>query len=182
MELMVRGLVGWRIFTGSQSFLIAGYRTYVCAKNPKGERKNPMFLMDRGGHLGLGAFKLRCWRRLLRVLWTARRSNQSILKEISPEYSLEGLMLKPKLQYFSHLMAKNWLTGKDPDAGKDWRQEEKATTEDEIFGWHHWLDGRESEWTPGVGDVQGGLACCDSWSRKESDTTEQLNWTELIDI
>ena len=73
---------------------------------------------------------------------------------------------------------KSWLIGKDPDAGRDWGQVEKGTTEDEMAGWHHWLDGRESEWTPGVGDGQGGLACCDSWGRKESDTTERLNWTE----
>ena len=74
---------------------------------------------------------------------------------------------------------KSWLIGKDPDAGKDWRQEEKGMTEDEMAGWHHWLDGREFEWTLGVGDGQGGLTCCDSWGRKESDMTEQLNWTEL---
>ena len=74
---------------------------------------------------------------------------------------------------------KSWLIGKDSDAGRDWGQEEKGTTEDEMTGWHHWLDGCESEWTPGVGDGQGGLACCDSWGRKESDTTERLNWTEL---
>ena len=96
--------------------------------------------------------------------WTARRSNQSILKEISPEYSLEGLMLKQKLQYFGHLMhAKSWLILKDPDAGKDWRQEEKGTTEDEMVGWHHWLDGHEFEEAPGVGDGQGSLACCSPW-------------------
>ena len=76
--------------------------------------------------------------------------------------------------------AKSWLTGKDSDAGRDWGQEEKGKTEDEMAGWHHWLDGRESEWTPGVGDGQGGLEWCDSWGRKESDTTEWLNWTELI--
>ena len=75
--------------------------------------------------------------------------------------------------------AKSWLIGKDCDAGRDWGQEEKGTTEDEMAGWHHWLDRYESEWTPGVGDGQGGLVCCDSWSRKESDTTERLNWTEL---
>ena len=68
---------------------------------------------------------------------------------------------------------------KDSDAGRDWGQEEKGTTEDEMAGWYHWLDGSESGWTPGVGDVQGGLACCDSWGRKESDTTEWLNWTGL---
>ena len=77
------------------------------------------------------------------------------------------------------LHAKSWLIGKDSDAGRDWGQEEKGKTEDEMARWHHWLDGRESEWTPGVGDGQGGLACCDSWGRK-SDTTERLNWTELI--
>ena len=75
--------------------------------------------------------------------------------------------------------AKSWLIGKDSDAGRDWGQEEKGTTENEMAGWHHWLDGRESGWTPGVGDGQGGLACCNSWGRKESDMTERLNWTEL---
>ena len=75
--------------------------------------------------------------------------------------------------------AKSWFIGKDSDAGRDWGQEEKGMTEDEMAGWHYWLDGRESGWTPGVGDEQGALACCDSWGRKESDTTEWLNWTEL---
>ena len=75
---------------------------------------------------------------------------------------------------------KSWLIGKDSDAGRDWGQEEKGTMEDEMAGWLHRLDGRESEWTPGVGDGQGGLACCDSWDHKESDTTERLNWTEWI--
>jgi len=84
------------------------------------------------------------------------------------------MMLKQNLQYFGHFM-QSWLIGKDSDAGRDWGQEEKGTTEDEVAGWHHWLDGREFEWTPGVGDGQGGLACCDSWGHKESDTTERLN-------
>ena len=75
---------------------------------------------------------------------------------------------------------KSWLIGKDSDAGRDWGQEEKGTTEDAMAGWHHGLYGRESEWTLGVGDWQGGLACCDSWGCKELDTTERLNWTELI--
>ena len=75
--------------------------------------------------------------------------------------------------------AKSWLIGKDSDAGRDWGQEKKGMTEDEMAGWHHWLYGRESNWTPGVDDGQGGLACCDSWGRKESDMTERLNWTEL---
>ena len=128
----------------------------------------------------IDAFELWCWRRLLRVPWTARRSSQSILKEISPGCSLEGMMLKLKLQYFGHLM---WRVDslEKTDAGRDWGQEEKGTTEDEMAGWHHQLDGCEFEWTPGVGDGQGGLACCDSWGRKESDTTERLNWTEPIE-
>ena len=86
----------------------------------------------------IDAFELWCWRRLLRVPWTARRFNQSILKEISPEYSLEGLILKLKLQYFGHLMRRTDFFWKDPDAGIEWRQE-KRTTEDETVGWHHWL-------------------------------------------
>ena len=96
-------------------------------------------------------------------------------KEISPGISLEGMMLKLKLQYFGHLMRRVDSLEKT-DAGRDWGQ--KGTTEDEMAGWHHWLDGRESEWTSGAGDGQGGLVCCDSWGCKESDTTERLNWTE----
>ena len=75
--------------------------------------------------------------------------------------------------------AKSWCIGKNPWAGRDWGQEEKGTTEDEMAGWYHRLNGRESEWTPGVSDGQGGLECCDSWGHKESDTTEQLNWIVL---
>ena len=126
----------------------------------------------------IDTFELWYWRRLLRVPWTAQWSNQSILKEISPEYSLERLMLKLKLQYFGHLL-RSVDSLKKTDAGRDWGQEEKGTTEDEMAGWHHCLDGRESEWTPGAGDGQGGLVFCDSWGCKESDTTEQLNWTDI---
>ena len=126
----------------------------------------------------IDAFELWCWRRLLRVPWTARGSNQSILKEISPGCSLEGLILKLKLLLWAPHV-KSWLIRKDPDAGRDWGQEKKGTTEDEMAGWHHRLDGQEFEWTPGVGDRQRGLACCNSWGRKESDTTEWLKWTEL---
>ena len=116
-----------------------------------------------------------CWRRLLRVPWTARKSNQCILKEISPEYSLEGLMLRLKLPILWPPDTKNLLIGKAPDAGKDWRRE-KGTTEDERVEWHHQLDGHEFEQAPEVGDGQGSLVCCHPWQHKESDTTEQLNW------
>ena len=118
----------------------------------------------------IDAFELWCWRRLLRVPWTARRSNQSILKEISPRCSLEGLMLKLKVQYFGHLM---WRVDslEKTDAGRDWGQKEKGMTEDEMAGWPHWLDGHE------FGDEQRGLACCNSWGRKELDTkSNYLLW------
>ena len=91
------------------------------------------------------AFELWCWRRFLRVPWTARRSNQSILKEMSPGISLEGMMLKLKLQYFGHLIRIVDSLEKDSDTGRDWGQEEKGMTEDEMAGWHHQLDGCESE-------------------------------------
>ena len=127
----------------------------------------------------IDAFELWYCRRLLRVCWTARISNQSVLKEISPEYSLEGLMLKLKLQYCDHLMRRTDFLRKDPDARKNWRQEQKGMTEDEMAGWHHQLDGHEFEQALGIGDGQWSLACCSLWGRKESDTTQQLNWTEL---
>ena len=130
-------------------------------------------------HWRTDAFELWFWRRLLRVPWTARRSNQSILKEISPEYSLEGLMnIEAETPILWPPDAKSWLIWKYPDAGKDWRRE-KGMTEDEMVGWHHWLNGHEFEQAPKVGDGQGSLACCSQWGRKESDRTERLNWTEL---
>ena len=130
------------------------------------------------------AFELWYWRSLLRVPWTARRSNQSTLKAIRPEYSLEGLMLKLKLRYSGPPDVKNWLIGKDPDAGKVGRQEKKETIEDEMVGWHHQLDGYELELAqacsqPRVGCGQGRLICCCPWGHKKLDTTEQLNWTEV---
>ena len=100
---------------------------------------------------------------------------QSILKEIG--HRTNDAKAETPVLWPPH--AKSWLIGKDSDGGRDWEQEEKGMTEDEMAGWHHWLDGRESEWTPGAGDGQGGLVCCDSWGRKESDTTQRLNWTEL---
>ena len=134
--------------------------------------------VKKAEHRRIDAPELWCWRRLLRVPWTARRSNQSILKEISPGCSLEGLMLRLKLQYFGHLKWRVDSLEKTLMLGGIWGQEEKGTTEDEMTGWHHRLDGHEFEWTPGVGDGQGGLVCCDSWGRKEIDMTEWLNWTD----
>ena len=133
--------------------------------------------IKKAEHYRIDAFELWCWRRVLRVPWTARRVNQSILKEINPEYSLEGLLLK--LQYFGQLMWRaDWLIGKGPDAGKDWRQEE--TTEDYMVGWHHCLNGHEFE--QALGDEgHGSLACCGPWGDKESDATEWVNWTTIRD-
>ena len=107
----------------------------------------------------------------MRVPWTARRSNQPILKEMNPEYSLEGLILKLKLPILWPPNAKSQLIGKDLDAGKDSRQEEKRGTEDEMVGWHHRLNGHEFEQTLGDGEGQGSLTRCSPWGRKESDVT-----------
>ena len=134
--------------------------------------------IKKAEHWRIDAFELWCWRRLLRVPWTARRSNQSIPKEISPEHLLVGLMLRLKLQYFDQLMRRTDSCEKSTDAGKDWRWEEKGTTEDNMVGWHHQLNGHEFEQAPGVGDEQGGLVCCSPWGYKDSDTTEWLNWSE----
>ena len=116
-------------------------------------------------------FQLWCWRRLLRVPWTSRRSSQSTLKEISPECSLEGLMLKLKLQSFGPPDAKNWLIWKDLDAGKDWGQEEKEVTEHEMVGWHLQFNRHEFEKTLGNHERQGSLAWCSPWALKELDMT-----------
>ena len=109
---------------------------------------------------------------LLRVPWTARRSNQSILKEISPEYSLEGLMLKLKFQYFGHLMQRADSFEKTLMLEKIEGRRRGEETEDEMVGWHHQLNGHEFEQAPGVSDGQGSLVCCNSWGCKESDMTE----------
>ena len=123
-------------------------------------------------------FELWCWRRALGIPLDC--------KEIQPVHS-EG---DQPWVFFGRNDAKDetpvlwpphemsWLIGKNSDAGRDWGQEEKGTTEDEMAGWYYQLNGREFEWTPGDGDGQGSLACCDSWGCKESDTTERLNWTE----
>ena len=137
--------------------------------------------IKKAKHWRTDAFELWCWRRLLRVPWTARRSNQSILKEISPGCWLEGLMLKLKCQYFGHLMRRADSFEKTLMLGKI-EAEEKGTTEDKMVGWHHRLGGHEFEQAPGVGDGQGGLVCCSLWGCKESDTNEQLNWTNWLDL
>ena len=134
--------------------------------------------VKKAEHWRIDAFELWCWRRLLSTLDCKEiqpvhpKGDQSWVFIGRTDAEAETPVLWPP-------HAKSWLIGKDSDARRDCRQEEKGTTEDEMAGWHHWLNGRESEWTPGVGDGQGGLACCDSWGRKESDTTERLNWTEL---
>ena len=134
--------------------------------------------IKKAEHQRIDAFELWCWRRLLRVPWTARRSSQSILQEISPECSLEGLMLWLKLQHFWPPDGKNWLIGKDPDAGKDWRREEKGTIENEMVEWHHRRNRHEFEQALGVGDGQGSLASCSPWG---SQSQPQLSdWTELM--
>ena len=148
----------------------------------------------------LGFFQWSCmdvkvglWRKLSTeelMLWTVvlekTLENPLDCKEIQPVHSkgdqswvfFERTDAKAETPVLWPPHAKSWLIGKDCDAERDWGQEEKGPAEDEMAGWHHRLDGHESEWTPGVGDGQGGLACCNSWGRKESDTTERLNWTE----
>ena len=125
-------------------------------------------------HGRIDAFELWCWRRLLRVPWSARRSNQSILKEISPEYWLEGLMLKLKLQYFGHLV---WRT--DPFEKTLMLGKIEGRRRGDNRGWDGWM-ASPTQWTwVWVGDGQGDLACCSPWGGKELDMTEQLNWTAL---
>ena len=124
----------------------------------------------------IDAFELWCWRRLLRVPWTARRSNQSILKEINPGISLDGMMLKLKLQYFGHLMQRVDSLEKTLMLGGI-GQEEKGMTEDEMAGWHHWLDGCKFEWTPGVGDGQEAWCAGIMESQRVGhDWATELNW------
>ena len=131
--------------------------------------------IKKAEHWRIDAFKLWCWRRLLRVPCIARRSNQSILKEINPEYSLEGLMLKMKLQYFGDLiwradsLEKTLMLGKIEN--RRWRGRQKIG----MVGWYHWLRGHEFEQTPRDSEGQRSLICCSSWGCKESDTTEQLS-------
>ena len=121
--------------------------------------------VKKAEHWIIDVFEL--WRRLLRVPWTARRSNQSVLKEIKPGISIGRTDVEAEAPILWPPDANIWLTGKDPDAGKDWGQEEKGATEDEMVGWHHQLDGCEFEQALGVGDGQGSLVCCSLRGHKE---------------
>ena len=126
----------------------------------------------------IDAFEPWCWRRLLSIPWSKEiqpfhpKGKQSWIFIGKTDAEAETPILWPPDE-------KSWLIGKDPDAGKDWRQEEKGTTEDEMVGWYHRLNGHEVEQALGVGDGQLSLVCCSPWGRKESDTAEWLNWTEL---
>ena len=133
--------------------------------------------IKKAEHQKTDALELWCWKRFLKVPWTARISNQSILKAISPEYSLERLILKLKLQYFGHLMWRTDSLEKTLMLGKI--EGEDKGIEDEIVGWHHRLNGHGLMWTLGVGDGQGGLVCFSPWGHKELDITQWLNWAEL---
>ena len=138
-------------------------------------------LIKKAEHWRIDAFELWCWRQPLRVLDCKK------MKPVYPKANQSWIFIgrldaeaeTPKLW---PLDEKNWLIGKDPDAGKDWRQEEKGMTEDEMFGWHHQCNGHELEQALGIGDGQGGLASFSPWGRKELDTTEWLNWSELIAV
>ena len=128
----------------------------------------------------IDAFELWCWRRLLTVPWTVRRSNAVHPKGDKSWVFFGRTDVEVEIPILWPPDVKSWLIGKDPDAGKDWGQEEKGSTKDEMVGWYHRLNGHGFGWTLGVGDGQGGLACCGSWSRKESDMPEWLNWTDVI--
>ena len=126
----------------------------------------------------IDAFELWCWRRLLSPL--NRKESQPFHPKGDPSWVFIGRSdVEAETPILWPPDAKSWLIWKDPDAGKDWGREEEGTSEDEMAVWYHRLNGQGFGWTPGVGDGQGGLACCGSWGHKESDITEQLNWTEL---
>ena len=134
-----------------------------------------IWMIKKTEHQRIDAFKLWYWRRLLTVPWTARRSNQSVLKEINPEYSLEWLMLKLKLQYFGYLMWRVDSLEKTLMLGKIEGRRRRGWQRMRWFGWHHWHNGHEIKQTPGHSEGQGGLVCCSSWGHKELDMTKWLN-------
>ena len=136
------------------------------------------WIIKKAEHWRIDAFELWCWSRLKSPL------NCVDIQPVHPKGDQSWIFIRrtdaeAEAPTVWPPDAKSLLFRKDPDAGKDWRQEEKGMTEDEMAGWHHGLYGSESEWTLGVGDGQEGLACCDSWGHKEFDPTERLNWTEL---
>ena len=134
--------------------------------------------VKKAEHQRIDAFELWCWRRLLRVSPLDRTEMQPVHSKGDQSWVLIGRTdAKAETPALWPPQVKSWLIGKDSDAGRNWGQEEKGTTEDEMAGWHHQLNGHEFGWTPRVGDGQGVLACCDSWGHKESQTTEQLNLT-----
>ena len=141
----------------------------ICWANERAVYGCESWTIKKAEHWRIDASEQWCWRRLLRVPWTARRSNQSTLKEINPEYSLEGLMMKLKLQHLGHLILSQLII-KAPDAGKDWRQEEKGTTEEETV-WLHRLNGHEFVQAVGDSEGPGRLVCCSPWGCKELDMT-----------
>ena len=131
----------------------------------------------RAEHWRSDAFELWCWRRLLRIPWSKK------IRPVSPKENQSWMFIgRTDAEAEAPILwspdAKSWLVGKDPDVGKDWRQEEKGITGDEMVGWHHQFNGHEFKQVPGVGDEQRSLACYSPWGHKESDTTEQLSWTE----
>ena len=153
------------------------------------------FIGFSSGHVGMWELDSEeSWALKTRCFWTVvlEKTLESLLdcKEIQPVLPKgdQSLMFTGRTDAEAETpilwppQGKSWLIGKDPDAGRDWGQEEKGMTEDEMAGWHHQLYAHEFGWTPGVGDGQGGLACCDSWCFKELDMTERLNWTELKDL
>ena len=145
---------------GSQRVRHDGATEHQQMVSPEVMYRGESWTIKKAEPRGIDAFQLCCWRRLLRVPWTARRSNHSILKK---NWGWSSNTWPPDV--------KGWLTAEDPDAGKDWGQEEKGLTEDEMVGRHHRLNEHEFEQTPGNSEGQGSLACCSPWSRKESDTT-----------
>ena len=162
---------------GSGKIYVKGWKGKK--KKRKKEKLQPRWTVKKAEHRGIDSFELCCWRRLLRVPWTARKSKQSILKEIHPGCSLEVLMLKLKVQYFGHLMRRA------DSFEKPWCWERlKAGGEENDREWDAWMASpiHEFQWTLGIGDGQGGLACCRTWGCKELDTTKWVKWTELNEI
>ena len=138
---------------------------------PVGMHGCESWIIKKAERWRIDAFELWCWRRLSRVPWTARRSNQSILKEINRAYVIGRTDAEAETTVLWPPDANSQLIGKDPDAGKDWGQEEKGVTEDEMVRWHHQLTGHKFEQTTGDSEGQGSLACCILWGHKDTDTT-----------